>query len=191
MISRFLWKIYWKLSGWSFKGTYPTNISKCVLVVAPHTSNWDVVIGMAARAVIPIKEAYFLGKKELFDGAFGGFFRWLGGVPVDRSGSHNMVDQVVDMFNQREYFALALSPEGTRKKVDRLKTGFYHIARQAGVPMILCGLDFSNKQLVFSEPIYAGNDMQADLNKIITFFADIKGKYPDQGLAHLLDKEMA
>lgn len=153
--------------------------------MAPHTSGWDVVVGMAARAVIPIDNAFFLGKKELFEGTFGWFFHWVGGVPVDRSVHKNMVEQVVKIFNQRNSFVLALSPEGTRKKVDKLKTGFYHIARQAHVPMILAGLDYSLKELVLSEPFYAGEDQESDIKQIIAFFAPIKGKYPENGLQHL------
>jgi 1-acyl-sn-glycerol-3-phosphate acyltransferase len=184
-MGRLFWKIYWKLSGWKIKGIYPQHIKKAVLVVAPHTSGWDVIVGMAARAAIPIKNAHFLGKKELFDGPFGWFFRWAGGVPVDRTVQKNMVEQVAEMFKGKESFAVALSPEGTRKKVEKLKTGFYHIAKQANVPMILAGLDFAGKQVILSEPFFAGDNQEEDIKKIISFFAPIRGKHPELGLQHL------
>ena len=135
MPAKLFWKLYWKLSGWKVNGRWPPDVRKAVIIVGPHTSSWDVVTGMAARSVIPIPHAHYLGKKELFKGPFGWFFRATGGVPVDRDSKNRLVDQVVEEFNIRENFILALSPEGTRKRVDRLKTGFWHIAKQANVPV--------------------------------------------------------
>lgn len=96
-----------------------------------------------------------------------------------------MVEQVVELFKQHDQFVLALSPEGTRKKVDRLKTGFYHIARKAGVPIIMTVFDFKKKEIYFAEPFYTTEDEAADFKKIISFYAPVQGKKPDQGLAHL------
>ena len=107
----------------------------------------------------------------------------MGGSPVDRSKNNNLVDQVVDLFNQNDHFHLALSPEGTRKKVTRLKTGFYHIAKNAHVPIEMIALDFENKRVVFAEPFETGSDMKADLRKIIDFFKQYKGKIPKFGIS--------
>ena len=96
----------------------------------------------------------FIGKQELFKPPFGFIFRKLGGVPVDRFNNNNFVDQVVEMFNTNESFAIALSPEGTRKKVDRLRTGFYHIARKANVPVVLVAFDFEHKEFRFAPPFF-------------------------------------
>jgi len=179
------WKIYWKLAGWKVNGSWPENLTRAIIVVGPHTSSTDVVIGMAARSVVPIPFAHYLGKKELFDGMFGWFFRATGGVPVDRFSKNNMVDQVVAEFNKRSHFVLALSPEGTRKKVDRLRTGFWHIAKLAGVPIVMAGMDFAKKELILSLPFMPGESPQADLPKLIHFFAPVKGKKPENGMQDL------
>ena len=186
-MTRLFWKIFWKLSGWKIQGELPSDLRQCVILVAPHTSAWDVVLGMAVRAVMPIRDAHFLGKKELFSGPMGWFFKAVGGVPVDRSGNQNMVEQVAEIFKARPDFKLAMSPEGTRRKVDRIRTGFYYIAKKANVPIVLAGLDFSLKAVIFSEPFYPTDDEAADFAKIISFFAPIKGKYPELGMGHLAD----
>jgi len=186
-MTRFFWKIYWKLSGWKIQGEFPKDLRQCIIVVAPHTSAWDVVIGMAVRAIVPIQDAHFLGKKELFAGPMGWFFKAVGGVPVDRSGQQNMVDQVAAIFESRPDFKLAMSPEGTRKRVDRIRTGFYYIARKANVPLVLAGLDFKGKALIFSKPFYTTDHEAADFEKIIAFFGPIQGKYPELGMGHLVD----
>jgi len=153
-----------------------------VLIIAPHTSWKDLVVALAARSVLQIGHTKFLGKKELFDGHFGWFFRWMGGIPVDRSGQHGAVEQVVELFMKNNEFTIALSPEGTRKKVNHLRTGFYHIAKKAGVPVLMIGLDFANKHLVISEPFYTTENEQKDFQHILSFFIPIKGKHPERGL---------
>ncbi len=183
---RWFWRLYWKLSGWKFIGEYPYHQNKLVIAAAPHTSSSDVWIGLAARAVLKIEHVKFLGKKELFQNGLGWLFKSLGAVPVDRSAPNGVVGQVVEMFNKNDSFTIALAPEGTRKKVDKLKTGFYQIAKQADVPLLLVGIDFGNKAIRFSELIYPTNDEFADFNKILSFFAPIDGKHPELGLKHLL-----
>jgi len=180
-----LWKIYWKLFRWKVKGRFPYEYKKMVLIVAPHTSWKDVLLGFAARHQLKIYHAKFLGKKELFDGPFGFLFRWLGGTPVDRSGKQGMVEQVTQLFINNDRFLLAMAPEGTRKKVDKLRSGFYHIAKQAQVPIMLIGFDFENKELVLGEPLFAGSDEAADFRTITGFFANIKGANPAFDLRHL------
>lgn len=180
-------KIALKILGWDPvpKGHFPIKQNKCVIIIAPHTSNWDFVIGVLYRSVLRLRNTRFLGKKELFTPWFGWFFRWLGGTPVDRHSSRNIVEQVVEEFNRHDTFLLALSPEGTRKKVDRLRTGFYQIALQAKVPVIMVALDFEQRQVIFSEPFYPTGSWQEDLTYIINFFRPVKGKYPEKGLMHL------
>ena len=137
-----IWIFLLWITGWKIRGKFPYHLKKCVVIVAPHTSSWDFFLGLAVRSKLRLGFIHFLGKKELFDGPFGFLFRWLGGIPVDRFSSHNMVDQVVQKFKSEESFSLVLSPEGTRKKVERLRTGFYNIAQQAGVPLVMVGFDF-------------------------------------------------
>ena len=113
------------LAGWTINGGFPPGLKKFIIAVAPHTSNWDFIVGVAARSILRIRQAKFLGKRSLFKSPFGFIFRWLGGYPVDRSKSEDRVAQAVALFNTHDEFILAIAPEGTRKKVERLKTGFY------------------------------------------------------------------
>ena len=143
-----LYLFFFWLFGWKIKGSFPEELKKYIIAVAPHTSNWDFPVGLAARSILRIQKARFLGKSQLFTPAYGWFFRALGGYPVERSSSHDMVDQVVTIFNSHEEFILALAPEGTRKKVEKFRTGFYYIAKKANVPIIPVGFDFANKEVV-------------------------------------------
>src|SRR5436309_496856 len=102
MAGNLFWNIYWKLAGWKVRGVWPAGLKKAIIIVGPHTSAWDVVTGMAARSIIPVPYSHYLGKKELFEGSLGWFFRATGGVPVDRFSKNKMVDQVVEEFNKRE-----------------------------------------------------------------------------------------
>ena len=182
---RLISKFILRLMGWKSVGGFPNDLKKYVVIVAPHTSGWDFVIGLLFRKVLHLEHAKYLGKHQLFKPPFGFFFRWLGGYPVDRTSSHNLVDQVVKIFDQHQEFALALSPEGTRKRVDKLKTGFYNIARKAGVPIIMVAFDYQHKQAIVSQPFYVTNNEQADFEKILDFFRPIEGKYPENALMHL------
>ena len=186
---RFLWKLYAKLEGWKAINDFPNHLKKGVVIVGPHTTWKDFTIGIAFRSILHIKHGKYLGKAELFKGPFGFLFRWLGGTPVDRFSKQGVVDQVVEKFNKADRLFIALSPEGTRKKVDKLRTGFYYIAKKANVPIIMVGLDYSKKELSVSEPFYTTDDEAADFKKIIEFFAPLKGYYPEKGMAHLLSCE--
>lgn len=186
---RILWNLYLKLGGWKAVNEFPNHLKKAVVIVAPHTHWKDFLVGVAFRSVLRIKHGKYLGKEELFKGPFGFLFRWLGGTPVDRFSSTGVVDQVVQKFENSENLFIALSPEGTRQRVEKLRTGFYYIAKKANVPIVMVGLDYSKKELSVSEPFFTTDDEAADFRKIIEFFAPIKGYYPEKGLSHLLDKE--
>lgn len=182
---RICWNLFLQLQGWKIRSEFPYHLKKCVIAVGPHTSAWDFVVGLAVRSKLKLYHLNFLGKAELFKGRFGFFFRKMGGFPVDRFSNNNVVDQVAEQFQIRDQFVLALSPEGTRKKVDKLRTGFYHIALKAGVPIVLAGLDFGRKEISFSEPFLPSGNIEEDFKKIIHFFADKEGKIPEYGLKHL------
>jgi 1-acyl-sn-glycerol-3-phosphate acyltransferase len=184
MLRLFL-NLYWKIFGWKLSGNFPYHYKKMVLAVAPHTHWVDVMVGFAARNAMNINHAKFLGKKELFVGPLGWVLRKMGGTPVDRFSKHGMVDQVAEIFAANENFILGLSPEGTRKRVDKLRTGFYHIAKKAGVPIVPIGFDYENKRVVIGEAFFPGDDEAADLKKIISFYANIKGRNPELDLRHL------
>lgn len=140
--------------GWKFEGSFHPMPPKFIIIVAPHTSNWDFPLGIMVRSIAQITDTKFLGKSQLFKFPYGFIFRWMGGYPVVRTRDNKMVDAVVDIFNSKEKFSISLAPEGTRSKVKRIKTGFYHIAKKANVPIFLVGFDFSTKRIVIKEPFY-------------------------------------
>ncbi|MDN4164069.1 lysophospholipid acyltransferase family protein [Cytophagales bacterium LB-30] len=174
--------IFIKILGWRLVGNFPHHIHKFIVAVAPHTSNWDFLVGLAGRSLFRIQYVKFLGKSQLFKWPYGFLFRWLGGYPVDRSKHNNLVDQVVEMYRKHERFAIALAPEGTRSKVSQIKTGFYHIARKAEIPIILVGFDYAKKQIIVRDPFYPSVDAEADMVEILNFFKGISGKYPELGI---------
>ena len=174
-IARFMFKI----SGWKVEGRFPSELRKYIIAVAPHTSNWDFPVGVLARSVLHIENAKFLGKDSLFKPPFGWFFRWLGGYPVDRSSRHDVVQQVVNIFNNHDDFIVAMAPEGTRKKVEKLRTGFYFIAKGANIPIIPVGFDFEKKVIKVGEPFYPTDNLENDLKFLISYYRTIRGKNPE------------
>ncbi|PKG55117.1 acyltransferase [Shewanella sp. Choline-02u-19] len=169
-------KFLLKASGWKISGALPTD-HQYIAIVGPHTSNWDFVIGLVARGAMGAK-VNFLGKHQLFIPPWGWFFRAMGGTPVDRRKNNNLVDAVVEIFNSNANFSLALAPEGTRSPVARWKTGFYHIASKAQVPIVTVGLDFGSKTVVIPEGKDTTDDIQQDMDNIIAFYRSIKGRHP-------------
>lgn len=175
MLSKF---IFTKVLGWKLVGEFPKDLKKYVIIGAPHTSWKDFPIAILARNTGKAK-INFIGKKSLFNPPFGFIFRWLGGAPVDRTKSNNKVQATVDVFNSREVFRLALSPEGTRKKVTEWKTGFYYIAKGANVPVLMFTLDFGRKQIAISKPYYLTDDMDKDMAHFKAFYKDVVGDKPE------------
>ncbi len=172
--------IYFKLLGWKVVGNTSMSkdtVKKAVIIAVPHTSWHDFFIALLLRQVVGIK-ANFIGKKELFTWPFGYYFRSIGGAALDRTSGQNKVQAIAELFKKRKEFRLALSPEGTRKKVEEWKTGFYYIAKAANVPIIMFTFDFENKQNKISEPFYLTDDFEADLKFIKDFFKGVKGKIP-------------
>lgn len=187
---RFFWNLYLKILGWKAANPFPHHIKKAVLIVGPHTSWRDFIIGLAFRSVLKIRNGKFLGKAELFKGPFGFFFRWVGGTPVDRFSQQGVVEQVVDKFMKAERLYIALSPEGTRKKVDKLRTGFYFIAKEARVPVIMVGFDYEKKELSIADPLYVTDNEEEDFRKILDFFGLVRGFHPENGLSHLVSRNI-
>jgi 1-acyl-sn-glycerol-3-phosphate acyltransferase len=169
---------YLRIIGWRLDGA-PPDLPKFVTVVAPHTSNWDFVIGLAFALKLRLN-AFWIGKHTLFRGPVGPILRWLGGIPVDRSAAQNTVGQAVKAFRESESLVIALAPEGTRKKVEAWKLGFYHIAREAGVPIAPAFLDYARKAAGFGPTISVSDDMIADLGALQRFYEQVTGKRPDQ-----------
>lgn len=191
---RLIFSFIFKSLGWGFQGSFEPKPPKFIIIVAPHTSNWDFPLGIMVRSIMRINQTKFLGKSQLFRFPYGFFFRALGGYPVVRTKDNNLVDAVVDIFNSKEVFSISLAPEGTRSRVKRIKTGFYHIAKKANIPIFLVGFDYSIKKIVIAEPFYATEDIMTDFEHIIRFFSSIKGKHihlgVDMTLFDTLKKEL-
>ena len=171
--------IFFRLMGWRFNGKFP-NIDKCVIAVVPHTSNWDFPLGLVIRKIWNI-EVNYIGKKSLFKWPYAWFFKWTGGAPIDRTKNSDTVQATAALFKERKIFRLALSPEGTRKRVAQWKTGFYYIAKTAAVPLVLVTFDYGQKQVKISEPIYTTDNKEADFNVFEDFYQGALGKNPSQG----------
>lgn len=162
-----------RISGWRVVGALPSE-RKYVLIGAPHTSNWDFPLMLLAVLKIGM-DVHWLGKSTLFPPIIGGIMRWLGGVAVDRSKNNNLVGQLVDLFRARDELVVLIPPEGTRAKVERWKSGFYHVAAGAGVPILLGFVDASRKELGFGPLFYPTQDYESDLPKIQKFYRDKRG----------------
>lgn len=172
-----IFKTAFKLSGW--KVINPPNVPKALFVVAPHSKTSDFFLGLCTRPTVNLNIGY-LGKAELFKPPFGWIFRALGGTPVYRSKSTNFVQQVAETFKNHEKLLVAIAPEGTRKNVSQLKTGFYYMAHTANVPIVMSGFDYPRKSVIFAEPFMTSGDFEADMKKyFIPFFKTIQGFQKD------------
>lgn len=173
---RWIGKIILRVLGWSWIGGFP-NLDRMVLIGAPHTSNWDGIIGLAAAAVCGI-DVRVMAKAELFRFPFGGVLRWLGIVPVQRDAPGGLVDQAIARLSGPEPFALGITPEGTRALVDRWKTGFHRIAVAADVPIVVVGLDWGRKRIGINGTLQPSGDLAADLDAIAQILDGVEGKHP-------------
>jgi 1-acyl-sn-glycerol-3-phosphate acyltransferase len=171
-----------KLMGWRTEGMTPEQIAaypKFVLIAAPHTSNWDFPITLMVCFVLRLK-VYWMAKASLFAWPIRWLSRWLGGIAIDRSASNNTVQNTVAAFAARERLAVIVAPEGTRGKVTHWKTGFYHMAHGAGVPIALAYLDFRHKAGGIGRMFHTTGDIAADMAEIQQFYSGITGKNRDQ-----------
>lgn len=164
-----------RAAGWKIIGRSPQELKKAIWAGAPHNTNWDFIVCMGGRAALKMPIG-FLAKSQLFKWYSGWIFRALGCYPVYRNQSSNLVDTVSDMFHQHGALHIAITPEGTRKDVDKLKTGFYYIALKANVPVILIGFNYPDKAVVISEPIHLTGNFQEDMPGIYNFYLQIPGK---------------
>jgi len=167
-----------KVFGWRLEGRLP-DVDKLVVIAAPHTSNWDLPVLLSLAFALRAK-ACWLGKHTLFRRPFGFLFRWMGGIPVYRSASKNMVAQSVEMFCNCEKLILTIPPEGTRSKVSHWKTGFYYIALGAGTPIAMAFIDYKRKASGVGPTLYPTGDIEADMEVIRNFYATVTAKYPDK-----------
>ncbi len=166
-----------KLAGWQLEMA-PIRLSKYVLIGAPHTSNWDFVIGYLIMTALGFR-LNWVGKHTLFRKPWGWFLQWLGGIPVNRTTSRNFVEQVVASFQSHDQLILAIAPEGTRKSTNHWKSGFYHIARQADVPVLLGYIDYQKKTGGIKDILEISGDLESDLAVIRKIYHSVHGKYPE------------
>lgn len=166
--------------GWKIQGQLP-DCPKVVVAVAPHTSNWDFVIGVAALFSLRIK-IKFLAKHSLFVPGFRSILHWLGGIPVNRNAAHGLVEQVGVEFKNRDKMILALAPEGTRSPIFPWKTGFLVIAKSVGVPVVMIGFDYKLRKIIIQPPMSITEDIPEHMLQVYAFFADVHAKYPDKCL---------
>ena len=170
--------IFFKVLGWKINGNFNRNIKKAVVIVVPHTSWHDFYVGAFTRRILNI-EINFVAKRELFKWAFGWYFTWMGGAPLDRTPGQNKVEAIAAVFKNKDEFRLALAPEGTRKKVLDWKTGFYFIALKAAVPIIPVSFDYSCKTVTIGDVFYPSGDIEKDMPLLRSFFKGVVGKKPE------------
>jgi len=177
-LTRMLGRLVLALGGWRIAGK-PPQVAKLVCIVAPHTSNWDFIIGIAAVFALGL-DVRWLGKHTLFRGPSGPLMHWLGGIPVDRSAPHGYSVELSRLFGQSERLLLGIAPEGTRSRVERWRSGFYAIATAAGVPIVLCYLDYVDKIAGFGPAISPCGDPQRDMTQIADFYRGVRAKRPER-----------
>ncbi len=176
-----------RIFGWRRSGRVP-DAPKFVMIAAPHTSNWDFPVGLAIILAFKAK-MYWLGKEPIFRWPFGTFFKWLGGIPVSRSKSGDVVAQSVQAFNEQVRMMMVVAPEGTRKKANHWKTGFYYIAMGANVPLVMGFVDYVRKEGGFGPTLMPTGDIGADMEKIRAFYDNITAKNPDKSTPAMISPQ--
>ncbi|GFI00179.1 1-acyl-sn-glycerol-3-phosphate acyltransferase [uncultured Phocaeicola sp.] len=170
--------IYYKLLGWKSKVSAP-DYDKYIICAAPHTTNWDLIIGKLFYGAIG-RETGFMMKKDWFFWPLGPIFRWMGGIPVDRSRKTSLVDQMIKIAKSSQKFHLAITPEGTRKANPNWKKGFYYIAQGASMPILLIAIDYEKKCITAEKVIHPSGDLDKDMREIKLYYKNFKGKYPEK-----------
>lgn len=171
-------KLFFGIMGWKEHVTVPRH-DKCIICVAPHTSNWDFIIAEIYYCAID-RTAGFLMKKEWFFWPLGPLFRRLGGVPVERSRKTSLTDQLAAKAREADRFELAVTPEGTRSRVTTWKRGFYFIALKAGLPIMLYAIDYASKTIVCTRTIRPSGDVDKDMREIMEYYRPFTGRHPEK-----------
>jgi 1-acyl-sn-glycerol-3-phosphate acyltransferase len=176
-VKRLIARAFLKITGWSAQGEPPV-ARRCVLIAAPHTSNWDFFYLLAFAWLYGVR-IQWMGKQQLFAWPFGGVMRLLGGVAVQRDRRSDLVAQMARVIDESESICLVVPAEGTRRYVPHWKSGFYHIARTAEVPIVLSYLDYTRRVGGFGPAIIPTGDVRADMEEIRNFYAGKQGKFPE------------
>jgi len=176
--SRAVGRIGFRLLGFRFEGSFP-DVPRCVLILAPHTSNWDFVVGLMAMLALALR-VRFIAKHTLFWEPFGSFLRWMGGIPVDRHAPGGIIEIVIETFRASERLHVVITPEGTRRKVEAWKSGFYRIARGAEVPILPVVFDYRKRAIVFEPLFHTTRDYEADLKTLQGYFSSEMAYRPER-----------
>ncbi len=167
-----------KLLGWTTVNKWPKE-KKYLIIAAPHTSNWDFFYFILFAWTTNLR-IHWIAKHTLFKGPFAKIFRWMGGIPINRQIRSNSIEQIVDEFNKHENYIVTIAPEGTRSKAKHWKTGFYHIARQAKVPIALGFINYNQKVVGVADTFVPSGSLKDDMEKIKMFYKDKVGKHPSR-----------
>lgn len=169
--------VFMKFMGWRIRGQLPAQ-KQYIMAIAPHTSNWDFVVSLATYFCLRVKMCFMM-KETIFRWPFEGILKHWGGIPIERSKKHGVVGQMVEKFKNQPDLIIALAPEGTRKKVEKWKTGFLQMAHQAKVPLFLVGLDYKTKEVILGPLMEVGADIEKALAEAQAFYASINPKFPE------------
>jgi 1-acyl-sn-glycerol-3-phosphate acyltransferase len=172
-LSRLLGRCMLGLFGWRVEGEFPDR-AKLLAIVAPHTSNWDFPIGLAAVYALGLR-VRFLGKHTLFEPPLGWLMRWWGGIPVVREAPQGAVAQVVEVIEREPAIFLAVAPAGTRTRGTSWRSGFYHMAHAAGVPILPVAFDGGRRAIRVFAPFHTSGDYEADLPRLLALYEGIRG----------------
>ncbi len=167
-----------KIAGWKVNITVP-DYPKCIICVAPHTSNWDFVLGKLAYASVG-RKAGFLMKEAWFFFPLGFIFKAIGGIPVPKKRGGSLVDTIIEKYNDSQKLSLAITPEGTRSKTDKWRYGFLHIAYGAHIPIVLGAIDYSTKDIIIEETFKPTGDIEKDMRAIKDYYRPFAGRYPEK-----------
>jgi 1-acyl-sn-glycerol-3-phosphate acyltransferase len=180
--------VFLRLSGWRVEGKIPAGVTRAVVIAAPHTTNWDLPYMLAVSYVLGVRPSW-LGKRELFRRPFGWLMRWLGGIAVDRDRRTNLVEQAAHRLREADRLFLVIPPSGTRSRAAHWRSGFYHIARTADVPILCAFLDYATKTGGLGPTLVPTGDLGADMDRLRLFYRDMRGKYPDNETPVRLSEE--
>lgn len=189
-LTRWLARTLLRLSGWEVEGAVPEH-PRLIFVVGPHTSNWDFVHGMLAILATNL-DIHWLGKNSLFKQPFTTLMSWLGGIPVNRDNPKGVVEDIADQFRQADALSVIITPEGTRSRVENIKTGFLRIAEAADCVLLVTTLDFQTKTICLGETFKVSGNMDADVKRILRLFAAVSPKHPNNfSTAQLPDEHVS
>jgi 1-acyl-sn-glycerol-3-phosphate acyltransferase len=181
MIAKFLSHVIFKISGWHVKGHVPQEVKKCIMIAAPHTSNWDLLYARCAFYIMGVEVRYTI-KKEAMVGPLGWLLKKMGALPVDRSRNNSLVQGMIDILEEADKMVIMVTSEGTRKYQPRWRKGFYYAAVGANVPIVLGFLDYAKKEAGVGPTFYPTGNVEADIEEIKNFYRTKTAKYPKQGV---------